>query len=135
MLTVPHMNRTFLCRGGVERSVPPAPTYMLPAAVKTQACCKKGCKASSTPDEDGLRNLLSLLASRFSSVFSLKIHFALVAFLLVGSGRAEVNVTIDDTDPRIVYQPPGVWDFQGNVRPCPLHSPRSANAHRYRRRP
>ena len=47
----------------------------------------------------------------------LKILTALVALLLMASVQAETNVTIDDTDPQIVYQPPGVWSFQGNVRP------------------
>lgn len=52
-----------------------------------------------------------------SLMFPLKILIALVALLLMASVRAETNVTIDDTDPNIVYQPPGVWSFQGNVRP------------------
>ena len=50
-------------------------------------------------------------------MFLLKILTALVALLLMASVQAETNVTIDDTDPQIVYQPPGVWSFQGNVRP------------------
>lgn len=49
-------------------------------------------------------------------MFLLKILTALVALLLMASVRAETNVTIDDTDPQIVYQPPGVWSFQSNVR-------------------
>lgn len=47
---------------------------------------------------------------------------ALVALLLIASARAETNVTIDDTDPRIVYRPS--WSFQGNVRPSPFSSTR-----------
>ena len=40
---------------------------------------------------------------------------ALVALLLIASARAETNVTVDDTDPRIVYRPN--WSFQADVRP------------------
>ena len=50
-----------------------------------------------------------------SSMFTLKLLFALVALLLVASVRAVTNVTIDDTDPRIAYRPS--WSFQADVRP------------------
>ena len=47
-------------------------------------------------------------------MFPLKILSALVALLLIASVRAETNVTIDDTDSRIVYRPN--WSFQADVR-------------------
>ena len=50
-----------------------------------------------------------LFFAMFSSV--------LVALLLTASAQAERNVTIDDMDPRVVYQPPVEWSSQGNVRP------------------
>lgn len=58
------------------------------------------------------------------SMFPLGFLPALVALLLIASGRADTNITIDDTDPRILYQPK--WSFQGNVRPWPvLHHSRT----------
>jgi len=67
-------------------------------------------------------------------MFPLKILLsALVAPLLMASVQAETNVIIDDTDPRIVYQPPGVWLFEGNVRPPPFLM--TANTDFYSRQP
>lgn len=66
-------------------------------------------------------------------MFPLKILSVLVALLLMASVRAETNVTIDDTDPSIVYHPSGVWLFQGNVRPSPFSS--TAGTHFYYRHP
>lgn len=57
-----------------------------------------------------------------SSMFPLKVLSALVALLLIASVRAETNVTIDDTDPRIYYRPS--WSFQGDVRSSPLSGTR-----------
>ena len=48
-------------------------------------------------------------------MFPLKIFPALVALVLIASVWAETNVTIDDTDPRIVYQPADLWVFVANV--------------------
>jgi hypothetical protein len=49
-------------------------------------------------------------------MFPLKLLlFALVALLLIAFVRAETNVTVDDTDPRIDYRPS--WSFQADVRP------------------
>lgn len=64
------------------------------------------------------RNLPSLS----SSMFPLKILSALVALLLIASVRAETNVTIDDTDSRIVYRPS--WSFQADVRLSPFSGTR-----------
>jgi len=72
---------------------------------------------------------LSLLFS--ISMFPLKI--LLVVLLLMAPARAETNITIDDTDPRIVYGPPGVWLFAGNVRP--LAFSRTADIHIYYSQP
>ena len=64
----------------------------------------------------GLVHTIRFLQPSPSSMFLLKILIALVALLLMASVRGETNVTIDDTDPQIVYYPPDVWSFQGNVR-------------------
>ena len=58
---------------------------------------------------------------------------ALVALLLIASVQAETNVTIDDMDPRIVYQPQLEWSFQGNVRPSQFF--KTVNPHLDGRRP
>lgn len=59
-----------------------------------------------------------------SSMFPSEFLAALVALLLIASVRADTNITIDDTDPRIVYKPK--WSYQGNVRPCAvLQHPRT----------
>ena len=55
-------------------------------------------------------------------MFPLKILSALVALLLIASVRAETNVTIDDTDSRIVYRPS--WSFQADVRLSPFSGTR-----------
>lgn len=66
-------------------------------------------------------------------MFPLKFPSALVALFLVASMRPETNVTIDDTESRIVYHPPIVWSYQGNVRS--LQFSRTPNTHFYGRRP
>ncbi len=63
-------------------------------------------------------------------MFLLKV---LSALLLLASVQAEMNITIDDTDPRILYQPTDVWSFQGNVRPSPVSWTRRTSAHLFGR--
>ena len=58
---------------------------------------------------------------------------ALVALLFTAIVRAETNVTIDDMDPRVVYQPQSVWSFQGNVSYSQFLQ--DANTHLYYSRP
>lgn len=72
-------------------------------------------------------NSLSLLVYKMPSVL-----VALVALLLLAIVRAESNVTIDDMDPRVMYQPPEAWSFQGNVRYSPFCM--TANTHFYHSR-
>jgi len=45
---------------------------------------------------------------------------ALVTLFLIATVGAETNVTIDDMDPRVVYEPEIVWSFLGNVCPSPF---------------
>ena len=85
-----------------------------------------GAKTSFTPYVSRATLHLS------SSMCPLRFLAALVALLLIASGRAETNVTIDDTDSRIIYQPS--WSFQGGVRPF-HRSPRTTKTHFYARRP
>jgi len=79
--------------------------------------CIEGARLNTIHRNQGSFHTICTLKSSLSSMFLLKILSALVALLLMASVRAEANVTIDDTDPQIVYQPPDVWNFQGNVRP------------------
>ena len=60
----------------------------------------------------------------YTTFFPLPLFMFLLEFLstllLLASVKAELNITIDDLDPRIVYQPTDAWSFQGNVRPSPF---------------
>lgn len=77
-------------------------------------CCPSG--ATSTSFTQYASHATPPLSS---SMFPLKVISALVALLLIASVRAETNVTIDDTDPRIVYKPS--WSFQADVRLSPFY--------------
>ena len=67
------------------------------------------------------------------SMFLLRVFSALVALLLLVSVRAEMNVTIDDKDPRISYQPAGVWTFLDDVRPSSSSRTADTGTHLYGR--
>ena len=99
--------------------------------------CRSGSSISShrSPDYRLCSHYMSPATLTLSlSMFPLRLLSALVALLLIAAVQAETDVMIDDMDPRIVYQPPGVWSIQSNVRPSRLS--RTANTHfSCRRRP
>ena len=66
-------------------------------------------------------------------MFLSRVLSALVALLLLASVRAEMNVTIDDMDPRVLYQPAGGWSFLGNVRPSSSSQTTDTGTHIYGR--